>query len=115
MKSFKAYVHTKEGLIEVQAQVNPVYPTTMVYRIAPRNWTHGDIEIGMNYQSKMFTSAAKAWDDLINSDLIGRAEKARKISWERSFKARAEAVLQKCIEENNAPLYEYLTKLHEEA
>ena len=115
MKQFTAYVKTKDGYIAVQAQVDPAIPAVMIYRRGPRDWSAGDISIGMSYQSKSYSSAAKAWEDIKSSDTIARAARIKKQFWLKSFKQYHDDIIQKCIDENNSTLYNYLTELDKEA
>lgn len=115
MKQFTAYVKTKDGYTSVQAQVDPAIPDVMIYRRAPRDWSAGDISIGMSYQSKSYSSSAKAWEDIKSSDTIARAARIKKQLWENCFRQCREDVIQKCIDENNSTLYNYLIELDKEA
>lgn len=99
-----------EPFRKVKAQIYPDMPFTMIYQIAPRCWGAGDIEIGMSYNGKLYSSVAQALQYIQGSDILERATRTRNLA---SFDKREKEVFDKAIEENNVKLYNYLNSLKE--
>ena len=111
MKTLEAYVMTKdEPFRKVKAQIYPEMPFTMIYKIAPRVWGAGDIEIGMSYNAAHYSSANAALIEIKTSTILDRATRSRNLA---SFDKRKKEVFDKAIEENNVKLYDYLNSLKE--
>ena len=111
MKTLEAYVMTKDDpFLKVKAQIYPEMPFTMIYQIAPRHWSAGDIEIGMSYNSAHYSGAVAAMEDIRRSGILARAASARN---NKNFDKRKQEVFDKAIEENNVKLYDYLNSLKE--
>lgn len=111
MKTLEAYVMTEdEPFRKVKAQIYPDMPFTMIYQIAPHSWGAGDIEIGMSYNGRRYSSAKEAILLIQGSQTIEFAARTRNLA---GFDKRKKEVLDKAIEENNVKLYDYLNSLKE--